>query len=125
MLFILIIFNNCAVAGGSSTPEFVGTWVFTGLFTETLVITKTTFQGDLSGPFTGTVTLDIISYNESNNHFAALCTSASGNYTPGSYSPGTTYYYTYDISGDELSFSYSNTLPYPVTHNDCGPYIKQ
>lgn len=133
-IFILLSFTGCPTpsakeAKKDKAPEFSGVWIMTasGLstgtdrlaFTGTSLFQETNISSSLGGSMIGTITLNIISYDQVLNHIQGTVTSATGTYA----SVTGTLYITYSISGSILYFNY-NPFSYPATVPN-GPYVKQ
>ena len=97
---------SCSLFGA----EFVGTWTYSaGGQTESLVFTTTTFQINDSGIMTGSMSMNINTYDEAANHIQATVTSTSGAYTV--IPNGTIFYISYAISGNTMQMAQS-TITY-------------
>jgi len=125
---VLLLESGCPPPAQQETglPEFIGTWVFTApsplTGTDMLVATDSLifFDSQITGVFTGTLTLSIISFDVQARHIQTNVLSATGDYT------GTTgsVYLAYTISGgNSLNYGVSPVLPYP-SDTPSGPYLK-
>jgi len=109
-------------------PEFSGVWVMTAsgvssgtdrlTFTGTSYVMETNISGMMLS-MVGTMTVNIVSYDETANHILGTVTGATGIYAGIS----GIMYITYSISGTSFYCNYS-TSSYPATAPN-GPYIKQ
>jgi len=109
ILTVVSLAECSGAGGGSSPPEFVGTWKCTSPILLTITLTETTFAsvaGDLSGDsesLTGTIT----SYDTTAKHILAVVATESFTGSPPTTPtlPGDKLYFLYSVSGTTLNLS--------------------
>lgn len=123
LFLFVVLFQGCTPPGGSGSPDFIGTWLLSvpPLVSDTMTLTSTTYSQSTSGILNGTMNASIDSYDTEAGHIHMTITARTGFYT--AIPVGTILYTTYEVSGNEMMISTSDTS-YPATA-ESGPYIKQ
>ncbi|MCP4133616.1 MAG: hypothetical protein GY754_21795 [bacterium] len=108
--FLAIGLSSCFDDEDESSPNFTGSWLYTGVFgsmsNQLSVYTDTTLTRTVNG--SAVDKFSVLSYDESQGHLKQTCTEV----TSGDSTVGDTYYITYSVSGSTLYMAYSTTA-YP------------